>query len=618
MGLGSALAAAASGLRVTQAGIDVVAQNVANAGSAGYTRRVLGPVQAVAADDTTGVRAGTVERVLDAAAQRQLRLETAGAGYTSYTAAILAQVDALLGQPGAAGSLDGALNDLTGVLQALAADPGSATVRNAALGAASSLAAILADVAQGVQALRADAETKLASDVARADELLAGIADLNGKIAGAGPLKAALLDERDRLVDELAGLMDVQASTDADGLMRVTIGSGFSLVTNGGAVRLSFDQRGEIGAAALYSAHPALRGVGTITATGPSGLGTDLVAAGVLRSGETAAALHLRDTLLPQAQRQLDELAAGLSRALSDREAPVAPATSGGSSGFDIDLTGLQAGNEIVLDYADASGAPRRIVLVPTLGGAGAIDPDATVHPGATVRAIDISGGPATLAARIGAALGAGFSVTAGPGSPAGVRILDDGSPGSPDLLGVRAGITQTGLTGGLELPVFVDAGFRNTPFTGSFEGGSRLAGLAQRLVVNPDLQADPSRLVLFGAGIAQGDPARPRFLAGALTGAARTFAAAGIGGAHGSIGLTVAAYARSLIEGQGAGAETAARLDEGQQIALATAQSRLAADSAVNIDQEMAKLIELQTAYGANARLITAVKDMLDTLMRI
>jgi flagellar hook-associated protein 1 FlgK len=31
-----------------------------------------------------------------------------------------------------------------------------------------------------------------------------------------------------------------------------------------------------------------------------------------------------------------------------------------------------------------------------------------------------------------------------------------------------------------------------------------------------------------------------------------------------------------------------------------------------------MANLIQLQTAYGANARVLTAARDMLDTLMRI
>ena len=39
---------------------------------------------------------------------------------------------------------------------------------------------------------------------------------------------------------------------------------------------------------------------------------------------------------------------------------------------------------------------------------------------------------------------------------------------------------------------------------------------------------------------------------------------------------------------------------------------------SSVNIDQEMSNLLTLQTAYGANARVLSAVKDMIDTLLKV
>jgi flagellar hook-associated protein 1 FlgK len=35
-------------------------------------------------------------------------------------------------------------------------------------------------------------------------------------------------------------------------------------------------------------------------------------------------------------------------------------------------------------------------------------------------------------------------------------------------------------------------------------------------------------------------------------------------------------------------------------------------------VDQEMANLINLQTAYAANARVMSAVKDMIDRLMNV
>ena len=52
--------------------------------------------------------------------------------------------------------------------------------------------------------------------------------------------------------------------------------------------------------------------------------------------------------------------------------------------------------------------------------------------------------------------------------------------------------------------------------------------------------------------------------------------------------------------------------------MALAAVESRYREDTGVNIDQEMAQLVQLQTAYGANARVMTAVRDMMDMLMRM
>jgi len=45
--------------------------------------------------------------------------------------------------------------------------------------------------------------------------------------------------------------------------------------------------------------------------------------------------------------------------------------------------------------------------------------------------------------------------------------------------------------------------------------------------------------------------------------------------------------------------------------------QARFNDTSAVNIDNEMARLITLQTTYGANARVMSTVKQMLDALLQ-
>ena len=44
--------------------------------------------------------------------------------------------------------------------------------------------------------------------------------------------------------------------------------------------------------------------------------------------------------------------------------------------------------------------------------------------------------------------------------------------------------------------------------------------------------------------------------------------------------------------------------------------QSRMSDVSAVSTDDELAKLIQLQTQYSANAQVLSTVREVLDTLL--
>ena len=50
----------------------------------------------------------------------------------------------------------------------------------------------------------------------------------------------------------------------------------------------------------------------------------------------------------------------------------------------------------------------------------------------------------------------------------------------------------------------------------------------------------------------------------------------------------------------------------------LNSLQQRFNDASGVNVDQEMSNLLTLQNSYAANARVMSAVKDMLDALMQM
>jgi flagellar hook-associated protein 1 len=626
MALATALNAAMSGLRTAQAGMDVVASNVANANSVGYSRRTLAPVEALVGDRTGGVKTGEIQRVLDTIVQKQLRLETAGAAYTSTMARFASEIDRLFGEPGSVGALDTSVNDFTQALQALAADPASSTARGGVLSAGGILASHIASIAESVQALRSEAEGRIATAVDQANNLLKSIAQLDSDIMSSPGTAAApgLLDERDRLITELSQLMDVQVMKGAAGSVTLTTGGGLTLYNGGSPVVLSFDGRGKLTPQATYSSNDAERSVGTITATTIGGMQIDVIAGGLIRSGEIGAAIELRDGALVQAQRQLDELAAGLAQALSDRPVAGTATPAGPPDGFEIDLAGLQPGNVVTLDYRDNNAAAtRRILLVPTSGPA-TIPPADTSDPTAIIIPFTVPLTGASVAALQAELTGRGINLNLSLPGASTLRILDDGAAGTTDVTALSAGITVTTTTSGHpQLPFFVDSGAGNAPYTGAFGGTSQLTGFAQRIRVNPSLSAARlEALVNYAAPPAttpQGDATRPQFLVDALTKGTRQFSpATGIGGVGPSYRTTIAEFARRVVETHGANAEAADRLDEGQQIALASVESRMAEESGVNVDQEMAQLVQLQTAYGANARVMTAVRDLFDLLMRM
>nr|WP_281411561.1 flagellar basal body rod C-terminal domain-containing protein [Enterovirga sp. DB1703] len=221
----------------------------------------------------------------------------------------------------------------------------------------------------------------------------------------------------------------------------------------------------------------------------------------------------------------------------------------------------------------------------------------------------------ASVAGQIGTVLGPGFAVSSPAGST--LRILDDGAAGTTDVRGLSGRATVTALNSGeVELPLFTDgAGV----YTGSYENGSQLAGFAARITVNAAVKNDPSLLVAYTPSTPAADTARPDHLRDALSTRTLSFTgAAGIGGSSAPWSGTISEFANQVVATQATNAISAGNLDSGQKVVLNALQSRFSEQSGVNIDVEMAQLIQLQTAYGANARVMTAAKEMLDMLMSI
>jgi flagellar hook-associated protein 1 FlgK len=621
MGLTQALSSALSGLRVTQTGIGVVATNVANAESPGYTRKSLSLEAAAAGGASLGVRIAGINRELDLYTQRQLRTEMAGSSYINVISQFRTQIDQLYGVPGGTNALDTRLNSFTNSLQALASDPQSIAARQSVLNEAQVFAQQLNQMSADIQAMRNQAEAGIGDAIDRVNDLLKNIEDVSNQINALSSQDTeigGLLDERDKFIDELSSLMDIRVVGVGGEQIAIFTTSGISLFDRR-AAELSFDER-PLSAQSMWTANDATRSTGSIKLVSGTGTELDLIADHAIRSGEIAGLIELRDDILVKAQAQLDEIAHTLALSLSNRSITSTAATVGAQTGFDIDLAGLQAGNSISLTFTENGGPTTRRVTIVSVSDPSSLplSNSLTADPGDEVIGIDFSGGMAAAIAALNTALGPDVEFD----NPAGsiLRVLDDGAPDLVNIDSLSATITTSTIASGdPTLPFFVDGGSSGI-YTDAITGGrEQKVGFAGRIAVNAALLTDPSGLIKFASGTLEGDSTRPDFLWQRLNSTTQFFAPnTGIGGVNTPYSGTLVSFVQQTITTQGNAAENAARLKDGQDIVIASLQERMASTSGVNIDSEMARLLALQNAYAANARVLTAVKELYDILIRI
>ncbi|HZP70780.1 MAG TPA: flagellar hook-associated protein FlgK [Pseudolabrys sp.] len=620
MSLTQALTSALSGLQVNQAGIALVAANVANADTPGYTRKVMDQV-ATGASTSIGVRVSDIQREIDLYIQRQLRIENSGASYADTRARMYSQLQEIYGQPGSDTSLEAVYNSFTTALQVLSTSPDDPGARTAVVNSAQLLTQQLNQLSSSIQSLRANAELAISDAVNKANEAMTQIASLNQQIAAATPgdaATAALLDNRDAYIDQLSQLMDINVISGDHNQVTIFTNSGTQLVGTQ-AAQLSFDAVGTMTPQSQWNANPALRGVGTITLIPPAGAPVDLIQNRAIRSGAIAAYLQMRDQDLVQAQTQLDSLAAGMAQALSDKTIGGVQVNPVPQAGFDIDIGSLSEGNTITINYTDTATSTQHTITLVRVDDPAALPlaDTATATANDTVFGIDFSAGMASVITQINTALTGTGMTASNPGGTT-LEILDDGLANTVNVDGLSAVATETSLAGGSgEFPLFTDGA---APFTGIITStGMQLTGFAARIAVNPLVAADPSTLVAYQSGTPAGDSTRPDFIYQQLTGASLTFSpSTGIGTVTAPFIGSIPTYLRQVLSQQGEAASSAENLKQGQDVVLNSLQQRFNDVSGVNVDEEMANLLTLQNSYAANARVLSVVKEMLDTLIQM
>ena len=551
-----------------------------------------------------------------------MRTETSGGSYASTRADFFQRLQGILGQPGAENALETVFNNFVSAAQTLSTSPDSSAARYSLLTSGQTLAQHLNGMTADIQSLRSDAELGLSDAVNQANDAMRQIAAINRQLGQSNvqdATTASLLDQRDSYIDQLSQLMDIKVVTTDHNKVNIFTRSGTQLVGDQASTMI-FDAKGSLSASALWNADPTKRGTGTIMLDSGAGSAIDLVAANAFGSGKIAALLEMRDHVLVDAQAQVDQIASGMSRALSDRTTAGTAVTAGAQAGFDVDIGSLLAGNTINLTYTDTTTSTQRQLTIIRVDDPGALPLPATAtpNPNDKVVGIDFSGGMASILAQINSALGSTglqFSNTGGTT----LRVLDSGAGGQAAVDVLSTTTTAASLTGaGTVLPFFLDG---TKPYSGAMTGfGPQSLGFAGRIAINPALLSDPSRLVVYQTAplTPAADATRPNFLLDRLTNGMLDFdPQAGVGTASAPFSGSLQSYMRQMISQQGEAAATADNLNQGQQIVVNSLQQRYADKSNVSIDEEMANLLKLQTAYGANARVLSAVRDMLDQLLK-
>jgi flagellar hook-associated protein 1 FlgK len=614
-----------SGLRANQAALSIVSSNISNAQTPGYVSQSAIQVETLTGDSTASVSVTGVNRTLNQFVQSQLRTETAGGAYADQIANVLTQLQSVYGTPGAAGSLENAYSNFTTSLQALSTTSGTSSSQITAVTAAQALAQQLNATTQGIQTLRTNAEQDINISVGQANSAMTQIAKLNTELQGLSPTDptaATFMDQRDSAIDQLSQLMDIRVSTTGNNQATIYTNNGVELV-GAQASTLSFNSQGTLNANLQWNANPALSSAGTISCKLANGSTIDMISSGAITSGQIAADVTLRDKTLIQAQTQVDQMAASLSSALSDKttSGTAAPAALAPKAGFDLDLSNVLPGNTIHLTYTDAATNTQHQVTFVRVDDPAAL-PLATPqgsNPNNPTIGINFSGGMASVVSQLNSALGGPTNLQFSNPSGSTLRVVDNGT-NSATVNAASVTTTASSLANGSpQLPLFTDG---NQLYSGAITGaGAQMTGLAGRITVNSALLADPSKMTVYNTSplTNAGDTTRPDFLYSQLTTGTFSYSPqTGLGSAATPFTGTLNGYMQQFLDLQSNASTSATQLQQGQDVVVNALQQKMKTSSGVNIDTEMANLISLQNTYAANAHIMSVVQTMMTSLMQV
>jgi flagellar hook-associated protein 1 FlgK len=315
MSFNIALANAYSGLSANSRLAEVVSRNVANATTEGYAAKRLDIGNRVVSNVGGGVVVNGVSRAEDAFLTADRRRAEARADGETAEAQATRRLSDLLAPEDGGDILAERFAALDVSLAAAVNAPDAEATRLQAIDAARGVALTLNELADRAGRIATQADTDVTRQVDEINTALRQIEDLNGRIREAEAMQrdaTILMDERDRQIEAINGIVPVRATpADNGGVVITTLGGG-----------LLFDQTPN-----LLTVSGATITLDGRNVTPSTGYGFDPLAGGTLE-----ASRNVRDTLVPDFIADLDAIAADLVTRFSEpnvADPSLAPAAEG-------------------------------------------------------------------------------------------------------------------------------------------------------------------------------------------------------------------------------------------------------------------------------------------------
>lgn len=296
-GLLTSLYTGASGIYTSQTAVQVTGNNIANAGTTGYSRQIADvtsttPLTQGGLTYGTGSAVDAIDRASDGFITKQLVAQSATYGEYEAASTPLGDVEQILAISDASISSD--IDSFFDAWEQLSTNPSGTAERQQVLQEGTDLAEHFQQIDQQLTDVVESINTSIDSSVPELNDQLQQIATLNQSIMQtelAGGDANTLRDERDLLVQQASETCGATTSTDSNGMVCLQLHNGLPLVT--GNVASSFATAKVDGLTQI-----SLTSSNTSFALDQEDFG------GVLKG-----LLSVRDVTIPQVQSDIDRLA---------------------------------------------------------------------------------------------------------------------------------------------------------------------------------------------------------------------------------------------------------------------------------------------------------------------